>query len=329
MNTILFVSLGVLALFLFVSMLLYLRIARRFSIQDIPNERSSHTGMVIRGGGIIFLLALLLWAITFPLASPWFVAGALLIGLVGFWDDIRNLGWRCRICFQVLSIICMLLALGVIHIGGTFTFLPWWAIALLLFLGVGMLNAYNFMDGINGMIGLYSAVVLGSLFYVNYAYYTFVQDELILYPLVASIVFLFFNFRKKALCFSGDVGALVLAYWTLFLILLLCFQSGSLVWLGFVLIFGVDTGLTVLHRLVLRQKIWEAHRLHLFQVLSNEMKVPHIVVSSLYAILQLLINLVLIQYWTRYQWWVILLIMMVPLVVIYAYKFRFLRNHSK
>lgn len=329
MNTIQLISLGILALFLFVSMLLYLRLAQKFSIHDIPNERSSHSGLIIRGGGIIFLLAVLLWGIAYPFASPWFVAGAVLIGVVGFWDDLRNLGWGCRFCVQILSILCMLIALGVIRFSGGFSYLPWWALALLLFLGVGMLNAYNFMDGINGMIGLSSTVVLGSLFYVNYAYFTFIQDELILYPLIASIVFLFFNFRKKALCFSGDVGALVLAYWILFLILELCLQSGSLVWLGFVIIFGVDTGLTVLHRLILKQKIWQAHRLHLFQVLSNEMKVPHLVVSGLYAALQLLINLVIIQYWVRYEWWVILLILFVPLAVIYAYKFKFLKRHSK
>lgn len=328
MTTIQLISLGILAIFLFVSMLLYLRLARRFSIHDIPNERSSHSGHVIRGGGIIFLLAVIFWEISFPLASLWFVAGAVLIGVVGFWDDLKNLGWGCRFCIQIVSVLCMLMALGIIRINSAVTPLPWWELALLIFLGVGTLNAYNFMDGINGMIGLSSTVILGSLFYVNYAYFPFIQDELILYPLVASVVFLFFNFRKSALCFSGDVGALVLAYWTLFLILELCIQSGSLVWLGFLIIFGVDTGLTILHRLVLRQKIWEAHRLHLFQVLSNEMKVPHLVVTSIYAVLQLMINLVIIQYWERYAWWLILLCLFVPLALIYSYKFKFLKRHA-
>lgn len=329
MHTAQFISLGILALFLFISMLLYLRLAKRFAIEDIPNERSSHTGTIIRGGGIVFLLAAVLWGITYPFASPWFLAGAVLIGLTGLWDDIKNLSWKFRLCVQVLSVLCALVALGVIQIGMPILAYSWWAVLLMLFVGVGMLNAYNFMDGINGMIGLYNAVVLGALFYVNYAVYPFVQDELILYPLVASVIFLFFNFRHKAKCFSGDVGALVLAYWVFFLLLLLCFQSGTVVWFGFVLIFGVDTGLTVIHRLVLKQKIWEAHRLHFFQVLSNEMKVPHRVVSAIYAVLQGVMNLVIIQYWMSYAWWMILVSLFVPIAAIYLYKFRFLRHRFK
>ena len=328
MDTIQFMSLGILALFLQVSMLLYLRLARKFSIQDVPNARSSHSGVIPRGGGIVFLLAALIWGVTYPKASPFFLAGISLVGLVGFWDDLKSLSWSFRMLAQLISILLLFMGLEILQFSVPFIEHHWWKLLILLIMGVGVLNAYNFMDGINGMIGLGSVVVLSSLMYVNYAVYPFVQDQLILYPLIAALIFLIFNFRKRALCFSGDVGAMVVAYWTFFLIVYLCLQTGSWVWFGFILLFGVDTGLTILHRLVLRQKLWEAHRLHLYQVLSNEMKVPQLAVSSLYAVLQLLMNLVIIQYWYRYSWWMILALLFVPLAIIYAYKFRFLKRHS-
>ena len=105
---------------------------------------------------------------------------------------------------------------------------------------IGIVNAYNFMDGINGITGLYSIAVLASLQYVNLTYGSFVHPDLIWYPMLASVVFLFFNFRKRARCFAGDVGSVAIAFWIVTLLLLLIVKTENLIWLGFLMVYGVN-----------------------------------------------------------------------------------------
>lgn len=278
-----------LVLVFFGAMLAYFRVADHYSIIDKPNERSSHSRITIRGGGIVFLVAALAALALHPKDFLLPVLGILVIGTISFLDDVYTLSNRIRIVFHMTAVSLMFVYLGV------FTYLPWYVIVGLYVLVIGIINAYNFMDGINGITGAYSLVVLGGLQYVNYYQVSFVHPDMIWLPMLACAVFLFFNFRKKAKCFAGDVGSVTIAFWVLTLLLKLILQTGDLVYLLFLAVYGIDAVLTILHRLLLRQNIFKAHRLHFYQILANEKKVPHLVVSSIYAVLQALVIVLVVS----------------------------------
>jgi len=298
-------------------MFVYFKIADRFNIIDKPNERSSHTTITIRGGGIIFLVSIIIAGIMYPnYLLP--VAGAAVIGVISFLDDRITLSSKIRILFHLAAVSMMFQFLPV------FTIIPWWGTIALYILVIGIINAYNFMDGINGITGLYSLVVLGGLQYVNVNVFNFVERDLIWLPMISCVVFLFFNFRKKAKCFAGDVGSVSMAFWIMFLILRLILESGNPIYILFLTVYGIDSIFTIIHRLILRQNIFDAHRLHFYQILANERKIPHLIVSTIYAIVQTLIICFIIR--TNMHWLVVFLISTLPLVVIYLFKFRLMKT---
>lgn len=277
----------VLAISLFLLILIYFKVADHFNIIDKPNERSSHKEVTIRGGGVIFLFAgLALLINNFTVYWP-FVAGLLTIGVISFLDDVFTLSNRIRIVFHIAAVSLLFYYLLV------FSFNIIW-VALLYICVIGIINAYNFMDGINGITGLYSLVVLLFLQYVNLVQANFVGEDMIWYPAIACVVFLVFNFRKKAKCFAGDVGSVTIAFWVAGLLLQLIFYTGNYVYILFLAVYGVDTILTIIHRLYLRQNIFKAHRLHFYQILANDRKIPHLYVSTLYAVLQAIICVIVV-----------------------------------
>ena len=205
--------------------------------------------------------------------------------------------------------------------------MPFYGIAIAYILAIGLINAYNFMDGINGITGLYTLVVMGTLLYVNKNIQFFFDAVFIKYAMVASLVFLFFNYRKKAKCFAGDIGSIAIAFWVIYLILKLILVTNSLVWLLFLAIYGVDAICTIIHRLYLKQNIFEAHRLHLYQVLSNEYKIQHRLVSLYYAIAQSAVSALVIFLYQRVNDILLFVIVISPLLLLYTLKF-YLLNKS-
>lgn len=280
MGSITFLIPIIFAILFFVEMI-YFRIADRYNIIDKPNERSSHTTITLRGGGIIFPIAALFSYLTTGIYS-WFTIGLLTIATVSFWDDIKNLPARVRILAHLTSVSLMFYDLNIFN-------QAWWYIAAAYILVIGTINAYNFMDGINGITGLYSLVLLVSLG----AAATFLSPvlPLIVYVTIGVLVFLFFNFRKRARCFAGDVGSVSMAFIALFIILYLINSTGDLKYILFLSVYGVDSVLTIVHRLILKENIFKAHRKHLYQYLSNQLKWPHLAVSAIYAGIQLIINI--------------------------------------
>jgi UDP-N-acetylmuramyl pentapeptide phosphotransferase/UDP-N-acetylglucosamine-1-phosphate transferase len=208
-----------------------------------------------------------------------------------------------------------------------FDLIPIWSVVIAYVLAIGLINAYNFMDGINGITGLYTLTVMGALLYVNTKIQLFIDGEFIKYAIIASLVFLFFNYRKKAKCFAGDVGSIAVAFWVIYLVLKLILVTESFIWLLFLAVYGVDAVCTILHRLYLKQNIFEAHRLHLYQVLSNEYKVQHRLVSLFYGLAQAGISLLVILLYQKVQDGIIFLIVILPLLLIYSSKF-YLLNKS-
>jgi UDP-N-acetylmuramyl pentapeptide phosphotransferase/UDP-N-acetylglucosamine-1-phosphate transferase len=190
------------------------------------------------------------------------------------------------------------------------------------------MNAYNFMDGINGMTGLYSLVILAALQYVNYKLVPFTKPDFIYFPMLACTVFLFFNFRKRAKCFAGDVGSLGISFWIVTLLLQLMLASNSCIWILFLAVYGVDTVCTILHRIYLKQNIFEAHRLHFYQILSNEKRISHLKVSSLYALIQFIVCCAVIYSYNYFKsWiWITAILILLILSLIYLLKFKYLKH---
>lgn len=309
-------------LILFIIELIYFKVADRFNIIDKPNLRSSHTEITLRGGGIIFWFAALLYFVQNIPYNYFFFTGITLVTLVSFWDDIQSLSTKIRISVHFLAISL------IFHDLGVFVNLHPIAIVLTYIFAIGIINAYNFMDGINGITGLYTLVVMGSLWYVNKNIQLFTDASFIIYTMLASLVFLFFNYRKRAKCFAGDVGSIAIAFWVIFLILKLILLTNSIIWLLFLAVYGVDAICTILHRLYLKQNIFEAHRLHFYQILSNEYKIQHRIVSLIYAITQSIISGIVIFFYDKLETVTLFVVIIVPLILVYSLKFYLIRKAS-
>lgn len=298
-------------------MLIYFRIADKYNIIDKPNHRSAHTEITLRGGGIIFPVAFILFAIihsvNHSLTEPFnyliFGIGLLLISVISFIDDVIDLSSKIRIVFHFVAVTLLLWSIN------AFQVLPVWLVIFSYIMIIGILNAYNFMDGINGMSGLYSMVILGSFLYINQYVVEFTDNNFIIYPILACLVFLFFNFRNKAKCFLGDIGSMSLAFWILTLLGLLMIRTDDVKYLLFLTVYGTDVVFTILERLKLKENIFEAHRKHLYQLFSNEKKISHLWVSSSYAVIQLFINAIIIAFDAAD--WLFFLLLVTPSVFIY------------
>ena len=283
---------------LFLAELFYFRIADKCNIIDKPNERSSHTRITLRGGGIIFYFGVLAYFITNHFEYPWFMLALTLITFISFVDDIRSTSQVLRLVFHFSAMALMFYQWGLFS-------LPWWTILVALIICTGIINAYNFMDGINGITGGYSLIILVALAYINREIVSFVEQELIVTVLCSVLVFNFFNFRKRAKCFAGDVGSVSIAFIILFLIGKLIIKTEDFSWIILLVVYGVDSVLTIIHRLMLHENIGLPHRKHLYQIMANELKVPHVVVSSVYMIVQALV-IAGYFYFQEYSYWYLL-----------------------
>ena len=293
---------GLIFVSLFVLELLYFRIADKYNIIDKPNERSSHKRIVLRGGGIIFLIGAWLWSLVSGFEYPWLLAGVTLAAGVSFVDDIRSLPDSVRLITQFVAMLLVFVDVGLFSAEslGVSVERQWMQVALMalivvaaLIVCVGATNIYNFMDGINGITGGYSLAVLIPLFLLNRKL-GFVEESFLVVVGLSLLVFCFFNFRTKAKCFAGDVGSIGIALLLLFAIGRLVVQTGDVTWLVLLLVYGVDGCLTIIHRMMLHENLGQAHRKHAFQLMANELKMRHTMVSSIYLLLQLCISLVAI-----------------------------------
>lgn len=312
------------AVLLFILELVFFKIANKYNIIDKPNERSSHSEITLRGGGVIYPIAFILLVIyellfhknqDFLLNYWQFGLGLLIISSISFIDDLMDLSSKIRLLFHFISVSLLLYFIN------AFQLLPIWAIPILFVLIIGILNAFNFMDGINGISGLYSLVVLASILYVNEYLVNFTNQNFIVFPMLASLVFLFFNFRKKAKCFMGDVGSMAISFWILALLGLLILKTKDIKYFLFLAIYGTDTIITIIERLKLKENIFEAHRRHLYQLFANEKKVDHRKISLVYAFFQAIVNIIVIKLEIANIW--MFIIILLPILFFYLFlKFR-------
>lgn len=263
--------------------LVYFRIADHFNIIDKPNQRSSHSGIILRGGGIIFLLGAWLFWLCFGFQYSWFILGLTLVGVVSFVDDIHSLPNTLRLVVQFTAMFLLFGQLGILNLN------DWWMALVGLIVCVGIVNAYNFMDGINGITGGYSLAVLLPLIYLNRTM-DFISMDYLYVTGISLLIFCFFNFRKKAKCFAGDVGSITIAFILLFPLGKLILHTGNFAFIVFLAVYGADSVLTILHRIKLHENLGLAHRKHAYQLMANELKLSHPTVSIIYMALQLLIS---------------------------------------
>jgi len=299
------VSLGIWAAFACVGTLCVSRLVAwrgsAMGLADVPSSRSSHSEETPRGGGLGIAVAGIAAAIAFGWpAAGWVPMGG--IAALGLVDDRWHVESRLRLLVQ-----CMLASLStlwllrqtnlpVLIVGAV-------AITLVLLL-VGTTNIYNFMDGANGMAGLMGVVVFGMLAVLSL---TFAKDieigRVALIIAAACCGFLPLNLRRKARVFMGDVCSTFLGFTAALLALRLWMEQP--VWglcaLGSMTVFYVDAGLTILARLRRHERLFEAHRTHAYQRLTNELGWPHPVVAIMYAGIQLAISILLLVS-SRWGW---------------------------
>ncbi len=307
---------------LVVAELVYFRVADKFNIIDRPNERSSHSKIVLRGGGVIFGIGAIVWAVMLAVTGqmeqlmvnlPFFV-GLVMVATISFVDDVRPLPDSVRLVVQFAAMFLMFWSLDILHWD------MWWVVILALVVCVGITNVYNFMDGINGITGGYSLAVLLPLLLVQER--GFGDASLIVTMILADLVFCFFNFRpkNKAKCFAGDVGSISIAFIILFVLGKVIVETGDITWLMFLIVYGVDACLTIVHRIMLHENLGQAHRKHAYQLMANELGISHIAVSGLYMGLQLAISLVFIYVIpdTVLAHWIYLVAVLAVLAVAYV-----------
>ncbi len=277
------------AIILFVLINLYFMLAKRLGIIDVPNVRSSHEEPTIRGGGVIFYGSLILFFFFSKFVYPWFFAGMTLVAIISMWDDIKHVPYYYRLPVQLLAVVLLLHQLHPIDKTEL------WVILMVMVVAGGVVNAFNFMDGINGMTGLYSLVTLFGFWLYDKFVFDFVDSRLMLFIAVGVMVFLFYNFRKRAVTFAGDVGAATIAFMIIFLLIKLMIKTENPIFILFLAVYGVDSVLTIFLRILKRENIFQAHRQHLYQVLVHSGGYSHLMVATIYAGIQLVIDLAVIS----------------------------------
>lgn len=285
---------GLLFVLLVIAELVYFKIADKFNIIDKPNERSSHSSIVLRGGGVIFTLAMVVWAVMMAVQGEWsvmagylpFLIGLLMIAGVSFWDDVKSLPDSIRLVVQFAAMGLMFWSMGIMHWN------MWWIVLIALVVCVGATNVINFMDGVNGITAGYALALLLPLLLLNTSV-GFIEESYLVVAMIGVLVFCIFNFRPKgkAKCFAGDVGSIAIAFIMLFAIGKLVVMTQDVTYLIFLLVYGIDGCLTICHRIMLHENLGEAHRKHAYQLMANELKIGHVKVASLYMVLQLAVSL--------------------------------------
>jgi UDP-N-acetylmuramyl pentapeptide phosphotransferase/UDP-N-acetylglucosamine-1-phosphate transferase len=249
---------------------LTLRILRKRAILDHPNERSSHSAPVPRGGGIpVVALTLILWAMPFrgtlDPATLLMLAAAGILAIISWIDDIRSLSPAIRLsvqCSAVLIGVYSLPADGLLFQG----LMPVWLDTVLMcFVWLWFVNLFNFMDGIDAISGIETITICGGMVILIGIYQ--IADLDLWYPLTlgGSIIgFLWWN-RPPARIFLGDVGSITIGFFLGWLLINLATSGNWVSALILPLYYLSDATFTLIKRGLRGEKVWQAHREHFYQ----------------------------------------------------------------
>lgn len=275
-------------LVLFFCAFLYIKLAQKFGIEDVPNHRSSHSLKTIRGGGILFVISIFIYFFTQSLPYPYLFLAIFIVAIVSFIDDLKTLGTSSRLMAQILAITLVFFQLYLFNLSILIS------IPLLIFC-LGIINIYNFMDGINGITGFYSLTVFFAVLFLNFST-SLIDYKILIFGILGLIVFGFFNFRKKALFFAGDIGSISIGVFITFLLLLFSFQLNSPLPFMFIAVYLVDGGVTIISRLLKKENIIKPHKSHLYQNLIHLKSMKHLTVAGSYAIVQIIVDIIVLRF---------------------------------
>lgn len=276
-----------------------LRRSKRLGLMQEPNARSSHTSPTPTGGGIGIAvggsIAGLLCALVLPFLGVPVIMASILIGYIGYTDDRRPLAARWRLGAQVLLMgaVAAVLPLDVLM---TLTGLPESVIMIVLALcGALWINLYNFMDGIDGLAASEAVFLLLGAAFIAVSLEPGVIDDPRLWWMIglaaASLGFLLLNWPPAKL-FMGDVGSTYLGLMTAFFALttITSFWLSLWQWLILAGLFLADSLTTLVRRIIHRERFWEAHKRHAYQVLARRLG-SHRKVTLLYLGIDLVVLL--------------------------------------
>lgn len=258
----------------------------RIRIMDIPNERSSHVRPVPRSGGIAIVISFLVGVLAIyffgdrtPIVTRYFqgfLISALAIAAISLYDDIKNKSFLVKLATQAIAALVVLVAglvidaihipwAGLVHFG-------WYAYPISFFWIMGLTNAYNFMDGLDGLAAG-QAVIVSFFFLIitlgSGSIFVYITSYTIL---AGALGFLIFNF-PPARIFMGDIGSAFLGFVfaTLAIIAARYDHSHTSFFVMPLLVFNFifDTSFTFVRRLFRGKKVTEAHREHLYQLFQQ------------------------------------------------------------
>ena len=261
-----------------------------------------------------------------------------MICTVSFWDDVHSLPDSVRMVVQIVSTLLMFWSVGLY---GAFDSWVWTVVvaAIALFFCVGATNIINFMDGINGITAGYAFAMLLPMLLLNGSTGSpqaagFIEPSYLVVAIIGVLVFSIFNFRPKgkAKCFAGDVGSIGIAFIILFALGRLMLATKDVTRIVFFLVYGIDGSLTIFHRIMLHENLGQAHRKHAYQLMANELKMSHVVVSLLNMAIQLVVSLGFIYLCpdTILAHWIYLIAAGIVLAVAYVlFKMKYYHLHEE
>jgi Fuc2NAc and GlcNAc transferase len=296
---------------------IFLRFGRRWGLMDAPNERSSHSVVTPRGGGIGISLSFI--AVCLFLYDEWVLAGTVgAVGFLGLLEDRFGFSSNLRLLAQVaISSVAVLLIFGMPEGAMEILLDIFWIVFV-----VATMNMYNFMDGVDGIAGLTGVVGFGLA-----AIFSFSTSGdagtagLCIAVAFSCLGFLPFNFPRARL-FMGDAGSLAIG--AIFALIVARFSTDLNTFLCMVMFIGLffsDSLLTVIKRWRRGERLSVAHRAHLYQVMSNELGLPHWAVSLSYASVQLLTGSLSILFHGKGTLWMAAFagIYLIVFTVVYGY----------
>ena len=310
---------SIIAIVLILLEVIYFPIAKHYKIGNEVSPRSSHNKFQITGAGFIFYIAALLFYAIFDIKLPntyiTMLVGATILAIVSFYDDVKDITPWFRLIIQI----------GVVAITFNQFFINehYEFYLLILICGVGFINAYNFMDGINGILVGYSLVTLTTLLYCFLIISNSIDCGIIHFIItliISTIIFGTLNFRKNAKCFAGDIGAIVMGFFILYLMTYLILKTSDATAIVFLIVYAIDTVFTIFQRLFAGENIFLPHRHHLYQVLANQWEIQHYKVSIYYALTQLIINVIYIVIPSDFRWSYFIIITIILTITYFSLK---------
>jgi len=304
----------------------YKKIAEALNIVDKPNHRSTHYNITVRGGGIIFVLSVLLYGLFFkhnlPLA---FFIAFFSLSFISYIDDIRSLPASFRFLFHIISLGLVFWEFAPIILESYNYFF----LVLFYIWTLALLNIYNFMDGINGNLFLNGLISLITLLIVNDYLFHFVESSFLVISIISILIFGFFNFRKKAYFFAGDVGSIAVGFILIFLILKLFFEINNPIVLLLFGTFFIDGGMTIMKRLINKQNIFKPHKLHLYHRLFEVLNFSHLKISTYYFIGQMIVNATVIGLlYYGFNSWSLTFSILIICIIFYFYLYNYISKHE-